>query len=802
MSNARSNSRILIRELDNKSELTDDNLIIVEDNEDTKKTTIYELKHALSGDLHIPSNMKFYSSEKTYEMIMSLHREMAGKATAKEIKDIADRINAIITSNGSGKDSELVDARNNKSSLSERLNFDIDKANYKFLAKPLRNVTGKRVSIPGHNGYVDIDLVQEDESQPDVESPRRTSVLAIYSRNLLDPTTVVEIKNDRLGDVIVKQPDINGFKYVQNFKSIDASGAIFKGAIIIDIPLPMIYPSGHYDFYAGIQFSDDFIDRFGIQFIITYSDGTIESLPYNHEETYDFEAKKGFNKISFAYNRANMIDNANVTFCNIMLIESNTIEPTEYIPYERNIYFLEQGNRPLSFHMYDYYNKDYIYECILPGYKVSLTYYDTTVTIESVYNELKKIQSIINDPLDYCGLIEDYGTYLFLDDMYVNEYPDGVVLEDADVKFKRNGVSSKKITVTPDADTSRNTTLRIPFNQKVKVINDVGIFFYMNKNDITEFPSTTGGIKIKLCSNDIRIPDETHCFEYLITKKEMLQGWNFVKHKFSDFTVVGNPDRNNIQFIAIEIAKTDMMNGRSMIINSLVFNQKMKPHIMLAFNGFYNESTTWLYPFLATRGMKPTLFLNSKRSLSPEDVDCILRYKVMNGWDIGMDGCHPNKDILIHDDNFRNQYVALRESREWVRNNLTDNPKSYSPPFGNLRQINVPLLKDLGFNIAKAEADRYCGFFSKNDFAIPMHLMSNETTTDELIEKIDYAITSHQSICLYTNDVTVYGSDIDCTKVMLETIVDYINERQENNELECVTFQEFYERCTTTEILK
>ena len=150
---------------------------------------------------------------------------------------------------------------------------------------------------------------------------------------------------------------------------------------------------------------------------------------------------------------------------------------------------------------------------------------------------------------------------------------------------------------------------------------------------------------------------------------------------------------------------------------------------------------------------------------------------------------------MIEDDNFRNQYTALRDTKEWIGAAMCNSPISYSAPYGNLRPITVPILRDLGYKIAKTEASSYCSFFSEKDFALPMFLISNNVELDDIIDKIDYAIESNQVVVLYTNDVTEYGSEIDSKKVIFESVVDYIYDRVKEGKIECLTFSEFYHRC-------
>ena len=62
-----SNSEVKINDLLEKTNIEDGNLIIVEDEEDTKKSTIHRLKNNFLGDNYEPDGYRFYSSKKVEE---------------------------------------------------------------------------------------------------------------------------------------------------------------------------------------------------------------------------------------------------------------------------------------------------------------------------------------------------------------------------------------------------------------------------------------------------------------------------------------------------------------------------------------------------------------------------------------------------------------------------------------------------------------------------------------------------------------------------------------------------------------
>ena len=59
--------KIKIADMIERRDIGDNDLIIVEDDIDTKRSTIKLLKRAFSGDEYAPDSDKFYSSQRTSE---------------------------------------------------------------------------------------------------------------------------------------------------------------------------------------------------------------------------------------------------------------------------------------------------------------------------------------------------------------------------------------------------------------------------------------------------------------------------------------------------------------------------------------------------------------------------------------------------------------------------------------------------------------------------------------------------------------------------------------------------------------
>ena len=254
----------------------------------------------------------------------------------------------------------------------------------------------------------------------------------------------------------------------------------------------------------------------------------------------------------------------------------------------------------------------------------------------------------------------------------------------------RNGTPSLKMIFAEDVDV--NPVLDVEMEEYIENIESVSLVFYIDKTTSYYF-SDTNPIMVALCSDNI-----------------------------NEFQTNGVPNAHGIKYVRVDISKTPGLDGKVMYFNSIVFNQKMKPTVLLAFDGIYEDGIGYTYPYLTTREIPATILSNNRTTFSSSILNTIVNLRAKFGWDLGQYGCNPNKELLTYDDNPREQYLGLKNAKEWLQSNLVYGPISYSAPYGNLRPITVPLLKDMGYKIAKTNATGYCNFFDpKFDFAIPMY---------------------------------------------------------------------------------
>lgn len=776
-----SNSEIKIEDLLEKIGIEDGNLIIVEDEEDTKKAHVVELKKAFSGDYSDPELYKFYSSSKVNELINSLKIQLSSKASGSKLDELWTIVNNITTSNPDGtKDNEIIAARGNASSLSGRFDLERDISDSKYMDKIQRSVTGSAIDLNDHKGMVDISVVKrEDASTRDATIDNTITYL---SKNFISSITSVasgfEYSEENKGFSLTQSDD----KDVTISLSMSGSNYTARSSIIDNTT--GYFSPGTYYLYADVTTSEGFTDN-GPSLIVHYTDSTVDIFTYNHESVFKFNTRKVMKSVDIVYSGSNAVSGESVYYNNVMISSRGDLDT--YVEYELGQ--IEVDVYPVIATMY---NNDYIYTINSTNYDIRIDYYDNVITTEYLLNLINSIKTEVEDNIDYCGLLTDRGHYQFFDDYDITSYPESMTIEDSEEEYKRNGVYSKKITISNDATT--NPTIKQTINCDVENVESVTLCFYIDRTTFSNF-TDVDGIRVHVSSDapDVAI---TNYYTYVIKKSEMVQGWNFVKRSIDEFTTIGSPNTRSMRTASIEIGRNDNLNGMFFYLNSVIFNQKMKPTVIMTFDGTYDESISYLYPFLTARNIPCSLLLSSARTLTAAAFDYIIGLRISHGWDVGMYGCNPNREILTQDDNYRNQYNALRNAKTWIRDNMVENPISYSAPYGNLRPITVPLLRDLGFKIARTEGSGYISNFSEKDFSIPVQLISNTTTYDAIKARIDYAIKNNVALCLYTRDVTEYGSEADSTQLMFESVINYIMEKIDSGELQCLTMSEFYHRCT------
>lgn len=752
---------IKIAEMLEKTNIDDNNFIIVEDDIDTKRATVKELKRAFIGDGVNPDTYKFYSSQKVIELINNIKINISALPSRQEFDYLAQQIKNIVGSVGEGKDSELVAARGEYDTLSERLIEDQLSLEKKYIQFPKIDYSGMQIDLS------------------ELENVGVTIICPSYEND----TTLKIIGKNRYSY------EDTGYSQITKVNDHGLKIVYTKTQNAFNIPIGQNLPAGEYALYASASFSDNYIKE-GTVLKIIYTDDSVSQVPYKYSSLVKFNTIKTFKAFQILPNISTIVDGMWLQLDDIMI--SNDV----YLDR-----FYECCDATYDIPAHHTVTKDInLTRCILNRSEstIKVTVTDTSFTGNKIKDELNELKSYTTQPEDHCGLLENKGTYIYTSKKTISDSPEVCVISE-DSSKKRNHKNSIKITMMNyDPENQPKFTITLENILNLTDSKYISFQFYIDK-DLSERFSEDDGIKIMLSSDIVKANPSSNYYYFNIGKNSFIQGWNTIKLKISDFLIHGNPKIGNITQINFRIFSSEFTNGKSFWLNSIIIDQRMKPVVLFAFDNLYEDAFDYTFPYMYTRGIPATIFANDKQTHTKEYLNNVAMLHYKYGWEIANYGCNPNKEIMIEDDNPRDQYISVKETRQWIYDNFTSKVISYAAPFGNLRAISEPILKELGFKIAKTTADAYCSLFTKNDFCIPMHLLSNALNcgSDQINKKIDEIVETGQCLCIYTDQVTRYGDDISATKTSFESVISHIQNYVNDGLLEIMTFSEFYNKCVS-----
>ncbi|MDD3122004.1 MAG: hypothetical protein PHC62_00645 [Candidatus Izemoplasmatales bacterium] len=768
----------LLSELIMKKSLENSDIIIVEDKEDTKQSTIESLKKNFNGDTKEPSNLQFYSSAKVDEIKKSLQKDITAKASHAEVLSIKKSLGSIIEqqTEQEQKDIELIIARDGCDNLKERLDRDKQSTNSRTLKKYKRSASGTRIFLGDFHGYGDI-LVDTMSS----------GNLIVANCNYFDIERIRDSNN-----YFMTYSDY-GFTYTQRS---------LAGTKMNMIPLSIqALAAGTYYFSANL-YNEETTNINGevvqfklpteIQIELKYADRSMDyktiELTDNNSNLFffDFTTTKTLVMITlyFPVEEGSFIEESTLTFDNIMLTPQKMLDT--FIEYGITYY-------PVS-------GKQYVYDVRLDncevyfegfGANLIVDYYNDAYDTEYIIDAIQSFQKSFYESTDHCGLATNYGIYNFLDENNTdNKNPEcGFIEVSNHDKYIRNSHKSTHLYLTSSEESVK---LSVELEEIPDTLKYVTFLLYMDK--YISYYMDDEAITVYLVSDNTNVYPPNNYFKKVISKDVLIQGWNSIKTIFDEYEVVGSPNKNDINHVVLEFSNNVNTVNKSIYINSIIFNQSMKPTLLLGFNGVYDNTFSYTLPMLQSRGIPCSIFLNSSSTLSKAYLDAMIMYH-LDSLDIGQFGCNPDKELLLNDNNYREQYLALKNIRDYLQNNMVYNPITYSAPYGNLRPITAGLIKDMGYQIAKTGEDGYCSFFTKHDLCIPSIEINNSSDIDYIKEKIDYAIATEQTVAISTYDVTEYGDEMNAKRSTFENIINYIEERFDTNQINVMSYRSFYNKC-------
>lgn len=752
-------SKIKIAEMLKRGTVADTDLLICEDDIDTKQTTVRDMKRAFNGDTLDPSEYKFYSSQKVEDIKQEIEMRLNTLPSPNEVLELKNTITRLLTaSTGSGtKDAELVAARGSYSTLGDRLDDQEEYLSRLFIKNPKSYSYGSTIDLHDKKN-VRVTITPDSYTE--------STKLVVNSINRMKINSSLGMSN------VTTKTTGYVFKYTSNSYEYN---------------IPVSLDPGSYVLYGNYTFSDNF-EKSGFRFKLKYTDGSSVYLSFGFAGVFRFETDKYVEAIAIVPTKELIANNMQLTVENFMISEYSDL--TEYVEYYNKEYTIAANNTNTI--KIDSVSNAIIYRS--KGF-VSATIEESSYDINTLIDTIKELEDKYLNDIDTCGLIESPGTYIFADQLQEDSNDLCVISRDDD-KSRNGHISMKVQYMENNPDDHPRFSLPLQETLNLEYSSSISIQLYIDKTTFIHF-TEEDGLKIMLSSDyTIGNPSSNYYF-FNIGKESFVQGWNTIRLKLDKFLPHGAPDLSNITQINFRLYSNEFTNGKCVWINSIIIDQKMKPVVLFAFDDFDINGFDYGYTYLTSRNIPATIFANDKRTLTKDYINKICNLVYLNDWEIGCNGINPNKELMLEDDNPSEQYQGIKSNIEWLRSNFQDSITTYSAPYGNLRPITMKILKSMGFTTAIADADNFCSYFSKDDFVIPMHLLSNETGcgADVICEYLDTIVETGQVLCIHTAGVSTYGSEIQSNKISFEKVIDKIEEYVNQGRLTCMTFRDFYEKC-------
>ena len=456
----------LIAELIVKKSIEDSDIIIVEDNEDTKQSTVENLKKNFNGDNDDPNNLKFFSSSKVNEIKQSLQKEIAAKASHSELSTLKKAVDTIITTQTEqeAKDIEIITARDGCDTLANRLDRDKESLSSRMMKKYKRTATGTRIYLGDFHGYGDV-LVDTMTS----------------GRLIVANCNYFNIENMRGSNNYYMDYSEYGFTYTQRYI------AEFTKCLTINIPIGSL-PAGTYYFSANI-YNDETTNSNGetVQFklpttitvSLKYTDRSVEYKTVEMQDNntnlfyFDFTSSKTLSSIELTTNEDDFVEESTLVFDNVMLSPQKLLDT--YIEYGLT-YYSVTGKQYVNDVRLD--NCEVYFEGF--GAELQIDYYNDAYDTEYIVDSLQEIQKSFYEGTDHCGLATSYGVYNFLTmDNTENKSEDYSYMEiSSDEKYVRNGNRSMQLYFTSYENTS---SIAVTLDELPNDINYITLLMYLDK---------------------------------------------------------------------------------------------------------------------------------------------------------------------------------------------------------------------------------------------------------------------------------------------------------------------------------
>ena len=355
-----------------------------------------------------------------------------------------------------------------------------------------------------------------------------------------------------------------------------------------------------------------------------------------------------------------------------------------------------------------------------------------------------------------------------------------------DTYKKKNNDSSVKISAT--AGSTFNITfsnLSIPVSSSGRI----GIWLYINKSSIETIAGNNIQLYVKLNGT---VSNNKYMVYYLHN------GWNY--YDISDL-ISGISTITSIQFYT-----TTAVYNIDMWIDSVELNYKHKPCVMLGFDNC-NDANLYgkIYPLLKAKGFKGTFAWQSGAVPDTTSGGYLTQshYVEMlkDGWDYAMYngyGSKPTSNYTNNSANLQAWITYLKAYLDLLESYGIFNPICYFSPANTSSQVLINAEKAVGFKMNRMQALTTVDdieYFDEDSFETSCAGIGATTTVADITARIDEAINKGIYLNIFAHAVEdTTTADYNCLTSVYSGVLDYLETKVNNGEIEVITYREFFQR--------
>ena len=405
------------------------------------------------------------------------------------------------------------------------------------------------------------------------------------------------------------------------------------------------------------------------------------------------------------------------------------------------------------------------------------------VNIINLKNEVENINKKL--PSHYCKRIIDEGIVCTnLTVTSENDY--GKVVQSKDTKFSY--VSYRLINIA--GGTSR---YKIKLPQTVSTFNSITLVLkvsnYSNSQSIANIYLTDGS---NFSNSNGTWLNGRYCQH---------NGYVYIKLTADDITA---PD--NINYVWLEFtarANQNIEDGSEygvIVLDSIIFNQKMKPCVLISFDQIWEETfENNYYDIMSNRNLPITLFSDKWENVNSDLLKMANSKRTNYGWELGIYGSFNEDPAYLNNSTDTTLVIEdLNKSINSQENVSFTTPISYACRQGVVSDYLWGAIKHTNIKMIRGYDSRNIGYFDKDCYLI-CHDDISDNSADDIKSKIDKAILYGSTLGLFTHGIKAStDTTIPSSSVLVDTwktVCDYLKEKKDSGDIDVLTFSEFYKSC-------